>query len=157
LLPAHHIYRVLSLIQQLDETRRDLENISSHDYLTGIYNRRFTVEPASTILALGHRHRFPVSLITIDLDHFKQVNDTYGHGTGDALLVGLAEFVKSLILGTDIFGRYGGEGFIVFMPHRTLDDAILLANRIHLGVRENRFSDLSITVSMGLSVANEAT
>ncbi|HAA76208.1 TPA: hypothetical protein DCE37_13915 [Candidatus Latescibacteria bacterium] len=64
-------YRVLNLIQQLDETGRALEDISTHDYLTGIYNRRFMVEQASTILALGLRYRFPVSLIMMDLDRFK--------------------------------------------------------------------------------------
>ena len=75
-------YRVLSLIQQLEETRQRLEDISTHDYLTGIYNRRFIVEQASTILALGLRHGFPVSLIMLDIDRFKQVNDTHGHATG---------------------------------------------------------------------------
>ena len=150
-------YRVLSLIQQLEETRRDLEDISTHDYLTGIYNRRFMVEQASTILALGLRHRFPVSLIMLDIDHFKQVNDSNGHATGDTVLVELSAYIRDLIRVTDIFGRYGGEEFIVFMPHTPLADAVKLADRIRMGVKESKFSDLSITLSMGVSVASEQT
>jgi diguanylate cyclase (GGDEF)-like protein len=150
-------YRVLSLIQQLEETRQDLESISTHDYLTGIYNRRFMVEQASTILALGLRHRFPVSLIMMDIDHFKKINDTYGHTTGDGVLVELARYIRSLIRVTDIFGRYGGEEFIVFMPHTTLEDAVMLAERIREGVKQSRFSNLSVTLSIGVSIANEST
>jgi diguanylate cyclase (GGDEF)-like protein len=150
-------YRVLSLIQQLEEARQDLEKISTHDYLTGIYNRRFMVEQASTILALGLRHGFPASLIMMDIDHFKQVNDTNGHATGDAVLVDLSKYVTGLIRVTDIFGRYGGEEFIIFMPHTKLDDAVRLADRIREGVRQNQFSGLNVTMSMGVSVATEST
>ena len=150
-------YRVLSLIQQLEETRKDLEDISTHDYLTGIFNRRFMIEQANTILALGFRHHFQVSLIMMDIDHFKQVNDTHGHTTGDGVLVELAKYVRSLIRVTDIFGRYGGEEFIVFMPHTPLEDAVGLAERIREGVKSSRFSNLAITISMGVSVANEST
>jgi diguanylate cyclase (GGDEF)-like protein len=150
-------YRVLSLIQQLEDTRQDLENISTHDYLTGIYNRRFMVEQASTILALGLRHRFPVSLIMLDIDHFKRVNDSHGHTTGDNVLVELSAYIRDLIRETDIFGRYGGEEFVVFMPHTQLEDAVKLADRIRTGVKEKCFSNLSITLSMGVSVASETT
>lgn len=150
-------YRVLSLIQQLEATRKDLEDISTHDYLTGIYNRRFMVEQAGTILALGLRHRFPVSLVMIDIDHFKRVNDTHGHAAGDTVLVELARYVRSLIRVTDIFGRYGGEEFIIFMPHTTLKDAVKSANRIREGVGSQTFRGLTITLSMGISVASEST
>lgn len=150
-------YRVLSLIQQLEETRRNLEDISTHDYLTGIYNRRFMVEQASTILALSLRHRFPVSLIMLDIDHFKKVNDTHGHATGDTVLIEMSRYIKQLIRVTDVFGRYGGEEFIIFMPHTPLDDAVKLAERIRTGVKDSRFNELSITLSMGVAVASEST
>ena len=157
LIAPVYTYRSLNVIQKLEEVRRDLEEISTHDFLTGIYNRRFLIEQARTILALGLRHRFPVSLIMLDLDHFKQVNDSYGHAAGDAVLVELSTYIRRLIRVTDIFGRYGGEEFIVFMPHTELDDAAKLADRIREGVKESRFNDLQITISMGVSVANEAT
>ena len=157
LIAPVYTYRSLNVIQKLEEVRRDLEEISTHDFLTGIYNRRFLIEQAGTILALGLRHRFPVSLIMLDLDHFKQVNDSYGHAAGDAVLVELSTYIRRLIRVTDIFGRYGGEEFIVFMPHTELDDAARLAGRIREGVKESRFNDLQITISMGVSVANEAT
>ena len=157
LIAPVYTYRSLNVIQKLEEVRRDLEEISTHDFLTGIYNRRFLIEQARTILALGLRHRFPVSLIMLDLDHFKQVNDSYGHAAGDAVLVELSTYIRRLIRVTDIFGRYGGEEFIVFMPHTELDDAARLAGRIREGVKESRFNDLQITISMGVSVANEAT
>ena len=93
----------------------------------------------------------------LDIDRFKQVNDTHGHATGDAVLIQLADRIRGLIRVTDIFGRYGGEEFIVFMPHTPLEDAVKLANRIREDVKEGCYSNLQITLSMGVSVANEAT
>ncbi len=150
-------YRTFRLIQELEEARNNLEDISTHDYLTGIYNRRFMVEQASTILSLSRRHDFPVSLIMMDLDHFKDVNDTYGHARGDAVLVELAAAIRRMIRTTDVFGRYGGEEFIVFMPHAGVEDATRLAERIRWEVKQMKFSDLSITLSMGVAVADLET
>ena len=148
-------YRTFRLIQELEEARNDLEDISTHDYLTGIYNRRFMVEQATTILSLSRRHGFPVALIMMDLDHFKAVNDTHGHAKGDAVLIELADAIRGMIRTTDVFGRYGGEEFIVFMPHANLEDATRLAERIRWEVKNTQISGLSITLSMGVTVAGE--
>ena len=85
----------------------------------------------------------------MDLDRFKQVNDTYCHATGDAVLIVLAKSIRSLIRVTDIFGQYGGEEFISFMPHTPLEDAPKLANRSREGVKAHKFSNLSVTLSTG--------
>ncbi|HAA76209.1 TPA: hypothetical protein DCE37_13920 [Candidatus Latescibacteria bacterium] len=77
------------------------------------------------------------------------MNDTCCHATGDAVLIVLAKFIRSLICVTDIFGRYGGEEFIISMPHTPLEYAIKLANRIREGVKEHKFSNLSVTLSTG--------
>jgi len=150
-------FRTFRLIQELEEARNHLEDISNHDYLTGIYNRRFMVEQASMILNLARRHDFPVSLIMMDLDHFKHVNDTYGHVKGDAVLIELVEAIRGMIRTTDVFGRYGGEEFIVFMPHADLEDSTRLAERIRWGVKNMRISDLTVTLSMGVAVAGPET
>ena len=150
-------FRTFRLIQELEEARSDLEDISTHDYLTGIYNRRFMVEQASTILNLSRRHDFSVSLIMMDLDHFKNVNDTYGHARGDAVLVEMAEAIRKMIRTTDVFGRYGGEEFVVFMPHADLEDATRLAERIRWEVKNMKVSNLTVTLSMGVAVADSET
>lgn len=146
-------YRTFRLVRQLEETRRDLEQLSTHDYLTGIYNRRFMVEQATAILTLSQRHGFPVSLIMMDLDHFKQVNDTYGHGAGDTVLVEMVAVIRGMIRATDVFGRYGGEEFIVFMPHTDNEDATNMAERIREEVKAHKYGGISITLSMGVVTA----
>ena len=130
------LYKFLSLIRTLNLTRTKLETTSRQDYLTGIFNRRYVEESAQRTFSLSKRHGFSVSVILLDLDHFKDVNDTHGHAVGDKVLIELTKCIDTIIRKTDIFGRFGGEEFILFMPHTTLDQATFLAERIRTEIAE---------------------
>jgi diguanylate cyclase (GGDEF)-like protein len=157
------IYKFLDIICQLRLAHELLESLSQEDYLTGVYNRRHLEETATKEFSLGQRHKFPVSIMILDIDYFKQTNDTYGHLVGDQVLIELTQYVYEMIRETDIFGRYGGEEFILFMPHTALDDAVMLSERIRQAIADRKFQSdtdnarINITVSVGVASATPKT
>lgn len=157
------IYKFLDIIRQLRLAHELLESLSQEDYLTGVYNRRHLEETAAKEFSLAMRHKFPVSIMILDIDHFKQVNDTHGHLIGDQVLIALTQCVYEMIRQTDIFGRYGGEEFILFMPHTALDDAVMLSERMRQAIADNKFQSntdsakVNITVSVGVASATPET
>lgn len=155
------IYKFLDIIRQLRLAHELLENLSQEDYLTGVYNRRHLEQTAAKDFSLSRRHDFPVSIMIMDLDHFKQINDTHGHLVGDQVLIELTQCVYEIIRQTDIFGRYGGEEFVLFMPHTALEDALMLAERIRQAVADRQFesetSPLNVTVSLGVAAMTPKT
>lgn len=144
--------------QLKDEVKR-LRKLALTDPLTGAYNRRFLDENLQHKLEEAKRYDQPFSLIMYDLDHFKKINDTYGHQAGDYVLrevaQKVAEQVKSTIRGTDILARYGGEEFILILPRTNLEQASILAERIRKEIErtdfnhDNRF--FPVTVSLGVT------
>ena len=110
---------------------------STRDGLTGIYNRRFCQEKIKTDLSYARRHNLPVSLMLLDVDHFKRVNDAYGHPTGDVVLSAIAEVTANTVRTEDILGRYGGEEFIIFAMDTPHLGAQIFAERIRDAI-ENR-------------------
>jgi diguanylate cyclase (GGDEF)-like protein len=102
--------------------RESLLNQSIKDPLTGLYNRRYMEEALQRELSRAERKHTKLSIVMIDIDHFKQFNDIYGHEAGDELLVKLAEFFRLKIRQTDVFCRFGGEEFIMILPESTTDD-----------------------------------
>jgi diguanylate cyclase (GGDEF)-like protein/PAS domain S-box-containing protein len=127
-----------------------LERQAKTDSLTGIANRmRFNSEIAIEIIR-SKRHNIPLSIIMFDIDHFKRVNDTYGHLVGDSLLKEITEVVGKSIRGEDLFARWGGEEFVVLLPHTALQGAKNLAERLRSSIEENDFTDIgTITCSFG--------
>ena len=99
----------------------------------------------------------------MDIDYFKQINDTHGHLVGDQVLIELTQCVYEMIRQTDIFGRYGGEEFILFMPHTALDDAVMLSERIRQAIADHKFQSdsnapkINITISLGVASATPRT
>ena len=122
--------RIRSLHEQLRRAQRDLEERSVTDALTGLKNRRFFDERLYEEFCRAHRYADPVSLIMIDVDHFKTVNDRYGHPAGDAVLREAAAVVRASIRDPDICCRYGGEEFAVILPKTHLPGALAVAERI---------------------------
>lgn len=134
---------------------RELEELASRDKLTGILNRSKFEDFLQQSLAEYKRYSKGIGVIMFDIDHFKSVNDTYGHIIGDSVLKQLAALVQDLIRESDIFARWGGEEFVILLPHSTLDEAHIVANKIHTGIEKHQFKSIGdLTVSIGVAAAN---
>lgn len=164
---AHHYRRLIRetrrLIQHGDRTEAELNDANvklqqlstrleyqaSHDALTSTLNRRALFERAQIQLAHG-----PLSLITLDLDFFKQINDTYGHPTGDDVLAQTAKRLSETVAGLGDIGRVGGEEFTILLPDTGLQRCAEIAESIRRDIASYTFTDLppqSVTVSLGIS------
>ena len=108
----------------------DLYEQASRDALTGLMNRRVFEERITSILAQAERHGHPVTLACMDLDKFKEINDTYGHGVGDLVLQAVASSMERIVRSCDILARMGGDEFMLIMPDTTLAAAEVMANRL---------------------------
>lgn len=144
---------LLMLRDQLDgENRR----MAQTDALTGVLSRRAFFERALSEWSRGKRHTQGTALLMLDLDHFKHVNDTYGHAVGDAVLVHFSRTVQQALRQHDLFGRYGGEEFIVLLPQTPIDDARRTAERLRGAVAGASLPDgvpaVTISVGVGWSV-----
>jgi len=137
--------------------RESLELQSFQDALTGLYNRRFLDESMKREFSRMTRHKYSVGLIMVDVDHFKQFNDTHGHECGDVVLQELGRFLRENTREGDICCRYGGEEFAIMLIDTTLSDAIQKAKTICNNVRENlvvkyQGTSFQITISLGVAV-----
>ncbi|SNR91269.1 diguanylate cyclase (GGDEF) domain-containing protein [Humidesulfovibrio mexicanus] len=134
---------------------RQVKSMADHDGLTGIANRRRFEERLEEEARRHGRYDLPLSLILLDIDHFKRINDTHGHQTGDAVLRGVAGLLAESLRGTDFPARYGGEEFAVILPHTSREQALLLAERIRQRVSQREFGQgetlVRLTVSAGVS------
>nr|WP_246389871.1 GGDEF domain-containing protein [Halomonas cerina] len=127
------------------------------DALTGLANRRRLQEAAEEAFARRQRHPSPLGLILLDLDHFKTINDAYGHPVGDGVLASFAATLQHQVRRGDIVARMGGEEFAILMPESDLEAGRLLAERIRLATRAMRLSGQAaghrLTVSIGVAEA----
>jgi diguanylate cyclase (GGDEF)-like protein len=126
------------------------------DPLTNLYNRRYFMQRGSEEFKRSWRTSQPLSLLMLDIDHFKKVNDTHGHEAGDMALQQIAAALKSSLRETDILGRMGGEEFAVLLPNTLAKDAGVLAERIRQSVENLLFlvpgASLTITISIGVAM-----
>jgi diguanylate cyclase (GGDEF)-like protein len=129
----------------------------TRDALTGVYNRGFFDETLAALLARSRRTGSPVTLLMIDIDHFKQLNDAYGHGAGDQALAAVASVLMASSRAADVVCRYGGEEFGVLLPDTELESGRHLAERISAAVPAGlarhgaRWSGRPVTVTIGLA------
>ena len=138
------------------QTRTALEHQAQTDPLTGLYNHRFFHERLRAELIRAGRSHDSVSLIMVDIDDFKKVNDVHGHGVGDQVLITLAQILKSTVRGSDVVCRLGGEEFGVIAPSSDAGDALGLSTRISQRVTETDFDGAgNITVSVGIAQGPE--
>ncbi|MDT8445657.1 MAG: PleD family two-component system response regulator [bacterium] len=138
---------------ELAEKNAALEEMVMIDGLTGLYNHKFIFEVLSKQIADSERYGRPMSVIMFDLDHFKRVNDNYGHQVGDEVLVKVAACIKSSVRQADLAGRYGGEEFLVVLPNTSLEDAARVAEKIRSAIASIPWDHegLVITISGGLA------
>ena len=148
----------MSLIQrQLEEALSALKESANRDGLTGIYNRRHMESRLSEEFARHKRYGGELSLLILDLDHFKRVNDQYGHLAGDAVLRATAHRVAGAIRSVDVFGRYGGEEFVLILPETGLSAAMVVAEKVRKVIGEVPVEvdtlRLPVTASVGAAAA----
>lgn len=140
--------------RELDEKNRALEILSLTDRLTGLCNRRRLDQTLRAELRRARRYHKPFSVIMIDIDHFKDVNDMHGHQTGDDVLVRLADTFIALARETDTVGRWGGEEFLIVCPETPKDVAQVLAQRLRQEIEETDFAVAgSLTASFGVAAS----
>lgn len=166
---------ILRLKEELGKTRQELENakriirakeielnailaqadeVSHTDALTYLPNRRQVINHLQKEVHRAERYKTPVSISMIDIDHFKQINDTYGHTVGDQVLLQLANMLRGGIRESDMVGRYGGEEFLMVLPNTKLQRAAEMAARLCKTIRENGIDvgqKANLTVSIGVA------
>lgn len=136
--------------------QKNLEIAVNHDPLTGIYNRAFLYGFLSKVLKDIDRYPRSLSLITFDIDHFKKINDTFGHGVGDSVLKELTKLISDNIRSSDVFSRIGGEEFLVAAPNTDFKGAMELSEKLRSRVEQNIFSQAGhVTASFGVTVHKE--
>ena len=134
--------------KQMADTLAEIERLANHDELTGLLNRRSLLRALGEEIERAGRTGAPLSVALLDIDHFKQVNDRLGHLVGDRTLRAFADAVQSHRRGTDRFGRYGGEEFLLVLPDTRADEAVLALDRLREAVAGTDWS----AVSPGLTV-----
>jgi diguanylate cyclase (GGDEF)-like protein len=144
------------LYRRLFLYRQRIETLAKTDGLTGIINRSHFIETAPVLVELCRRHEHPVSAFMVDIDHFKQINDVFGHPEGDEVIRHVAETMRLKLRNTDLLARYGGEEFAVILPETTPDNALEVANAIRRHIEETPIAlgaDRSIRITVSAGVA----
>ena len=139
--------------QQLRELNKILQVQAITDSLTGLYNHRQVLEKLQLEIARANRYQQDLTIMMLDIDHFKSINDEFGHQVGDVVLVEVAQIIKRNLRNIDIAGRYGGEEFLIILPQTNLKNGKQVAERIRRQVEIEGFEDRKegITVSIGIS------
>jgi diguanylate cyclase (GGDEF)-like protein len=137
---------------ELARKNKALERLATHDTLTNLYNRRKLDARFAQEISRAERYGRPLSVIMLDIDHFKKINDTHGHPTGDAVLTETAKRLARTLRDSDILGRWGGEEFMVICPETELDTAVVLAERLREDYANHNFPKTGrLTASFGVS------
>jgi two-component system cell cycle response regulator len=152
--------RVLQRTLELLMANQKLEQLATTDPLTGIANRRKMTEQIAHELERARRFRHPLSLLMIDIDHFKRINDTYGHDVGDKAILAVSKLLTVSMRSIDLAARFGGEEFVLLMPETHLQVAVHAAERLReamatLRVEAEGGADVALTVSIGVSSADQ--
>ncbi len=142
-----------------EELNKRMYDSATKDHLTKVFNRKFFAERFIQEFSYALRHSKVYSLAIIDIDHFKKVNDTYGHQAGDYVLRQLADVIQQLIRNEDIFARYGGEEFVILLRDTDEEKAFVFAMRIRRAIEKHEFKfqgiKIPITISIGLSTLKD--
>jgi diguanylate cyclase (GGDEF)-like protein len=147
--------RIIGLQRQIETKSKQLEELALTDALTGLPNRRAIENWATTQLSSALRHNFPFWVVIADLDHFKQVNDTFGHEAGDTVLKAFSKILKRCSRREDLCGRLGGEEFLLVLTYASRENALTVIERIRTELSSTPFTfggcTVSVTASFGLA------
>ena len=151
-------FPMITVLLTLHTSQRLQEEIHAqarHDTLTDAYNRRAFIEFADKEWSRSVRHDYPLSILSVDIDHFKNFNDQHGHQTGDVALIQVSKSAQAALRSNDIWCRYGGEEFIALLPNTTMEQAMAVAERLRQSVQSTTISSsrglLSVSVSIGVA------
>ncbi|NQY86479.1 MAG: diguanylate cyclase [Colwellia sp.] len=143
-----------------DHKNKQLLELSIRDHLTGLFNHRHLIEHGDIRVLEANRNGMMLGLLMIDIDHFKRVNDRYGHPCGDYVITEIALLLKGNLRSIDILARYGGEEFAVIMPNTTIVKAKIVADKICKKIQEHKFNyeqeQFEITVSIGIAIQQKS-
>ena len=147
--------KIKTLQDSLKKSNQALTELSNTDPLTHLSNRRFLMKTLEKELQRCERSQKPMALIMVDVDHFKPVNDTYGHQQGDVVLQTLADQMKAHLRDYDLAARFGGEEFALVLPETALAEAVQVAERLRIAISELRIpadhNEIRLTISLGVA------
>lgn len=141
------------LESEVAQRTEQLEQLMLTDQLTGVGNRRLMMKALTDETTRAQRYQRPYSLIFFDLDHFKRINDAYGHATGDAVLVAVASCLKAALRDCDLLGRIGGEEFVVLLPETGIGNALQAAQRMRTDIERLRIGQIQENITLSAGVA----
>ncbi|MEE8059146.1 MAG: diguanylate cyclase [Pseudomonadales bacterium] len=148
---VNNLVHIRHLLKQLKIQQQRFQTMAMSDQLTGLYNRHFMMEALPKRISQARRRGYPLSLMMIDVDHFKQVNDRYGHHIGDEVLVAVATLLRNTLREEDVLARYGGEEFICLMDHCDLQTASQKAETLKKQLSALMPQEIVITASFGVT------
>lgn len=163
--PANHIIVIIImllitcneglLVQENKDLRNQFFHLSIYDELTGLHNYRFLTQIYKREISRANRYGLPLTVLLVDVDHFKRINDSYGHEKGNDVLKRIAEIIMESVREADIPARYGGEEFVIILPETDQKDGYQVAERIRQKVAGHIFHFGGVTVSVGLASYNK--
>jgi len=141
---------------ELAKRTAEYEKMANYDTLTGLYNRRAILEKANEWICHVRRYKGRLTVVMLDIDHFKQVNDIYGHRVGDRVLMDLSSMMQRSVRQTDFAGRYGGEEFLIILPRTDVAGASVMAERVREAIQGAPMHDaegnaFKVTASLGVA------
>lgn len=156
---ADNIYIYIKDITKLKHIEKELLQQASTDALTSIYNRRYFLKSAELECIRGKRYKYPISILALDIDYFKSINDSYGHLAGDQALIAFSKCCSQLLRENDLFARIGGEEFSILLPHTDSNTAKKIAARILKAIENIKVpyenDIISFTTSIGIAQSSE--
>ena len=150
----------LKVIQKYKDTTLELENMANKDPLTNLYNRRYFNDVIENMIHLSNREDSKITILMIDIDDFKMINDTYGHSVGDNVINTLANVFNKTIRNSDISIRYGGEEFVIILPYTNIKNGKIIAEKLRKTTENTKIvlddnTTIQFTISIGLSEINK--
>jgi diguanylate cyclase (GGDEF)-like protein len=148
--------KIADLKHFFNSKREALSRLAYKDALTGLFNRRYMDEKLSEEMGRAVRYGRPLSLVMIDIDHFKKFNDTYGHQKGDEVLAVVSGILQTTSRNTDILCRYGGEEIALILPETAPEDAMIMADMCCQRIHDNVIKETGMMVTISLGVAGKS-
>jgi len=147
---------ILGLLLKIDQFEVQMRQAAMFDSLTGLFNRQPFMARSSYVSDLAAREGFGLSVLLVDLDHFKLINDKYGHANGDRVLSAFGNTVRQIVRSSDIAGRLGGEEFAFLLPNTSQDQAWIFSERLHEAVRQTviEYDSQTIQITMSIGIAS---